>query len=301
MQTGFNGWNHRAAGKTEGSALLATFASALMLLSGCAVSKKHIVKPVLMRPALNASKSELLARYDRQAASIENLTATVHMTPTAGSELGGAIEQYHEVNGFIIAARPTFIRVIGQAPIVAKDIFDMVSDGQTFRIYIPSKNKFIVGPTALQHPANKPIENLRPQHLLDALLWPKTPAGAVVLLEQAQAPPKRYYVLMIAEQASDGWTLDRKVWFDRADLDIARIQIFDAAGEVVSDTAYADWQEAGALDYPREISLSRPLEEYQLEIRITQLTLNQPIPAERFQLAQPPGTELVQLGEEKSP
>lgn len=300
MLLGFKA-NHKAFEMTEGFVLLASFASALMLLGGCAVSKKRIATPVPLQPAQNASKSELLGRYNRQAESVQNLTATVHMTPTAGSALSGVIEQYHEVNGFIVAARPAFMRVIGQAPIVAKDIFDMVSDGQTFRIYIPSKNKFIVGPTTLQHPANKPIENLRPQHLLDALLWRKTPAGAVVLLEQAQAPPKRYYVLMIAEQAHDEWKLDRKVWFDRADLSISRIQIFGAEGEVESDTSYADWQEAGTLDYPREISLARPADEYQLEIRIAQLTLNQPIPAERFQLAQPPGTELVQLGGGKSP
>jgi outer membrane lipoprotein-sorting protein len=281
--------------------ILAGYTSALALLCGCAVSKKHVAKPMAIEPALSASKAELLARYDHQAASIENLTATVHMTPTAGSALSGVIEQYHEVNGFILAARPAFIRVIGQAPIVAKDIFDMVSDGQTFRIYIPSKNKFIIGPNGLQHPANKPIENLRPQHLFDALLWPEIPADAVVLLAQAQVPPKRYYVLIIAEHAPDGWRLDREVWFDRVDLNMARIQILGAEGEVVSDVSYGDWQQAGALDYPREISLARPADEYQIEIRITQLTLNQPIPRDRFQLAQPPGTELVQLGEGKGP
>jgi outer membrane lipoprotein-sorting protein len=280
---------------------LAGIACALALLSGCAVSRKHVTQPIAMQPALSASKAELLARYNQEASGIENLTATVHMIPTAGSALSGVIEQYHEVSGFILAARPASIRVIGQAPIVAKDIFDMVSDGQTFRIYIPSKNKFVVGPTALGHPANKPIENLRPQHLFDALLWPAIPADAIALIEEAQAPPKRYYVLTIAEKAGDEWKLDRKLWFDRADLQIARIQVYGAEGDMVSDTSYSNWQQTGALNYPREISLARPADDYQLEIRITQLILNQAIAADRFQLAQPPGTELVQLGEEKQP
>ena len=94
------------------------------------------------------------------------------MKLTAGSAYSGVIEQYHEVNGFILAARPADIRVIGQAPVVSKNIFDMVSDGSTFSIYIPSKNKFIVGPANLERRAEKPIENLRPQHLVDALFWP---------------------------------------------------------------------------------------------------------------------------------
>ena len=54
------------------------------------------------------------------------------MSPVAGSTYSGVIQEYHEVGGFILAARPAMIRVIGQAPLVAKDIFDMVSDGHTF-------------------------------------------------------------------------------------------------------------------------------------------------------------------------
>jgi outer membrane lipoprotein-sorting protein len=280
---------------------LACIAWSLILPGGCAVSKKHVVKPVAMEPALSATKAELFSRYNHLASALETLTAGVHMTPTAGSALSGVIEQYHEVNGFILAARPASIRVIGQAPIVAKDIFDMVSDGQTFRIFIPSKNKFIVGPTALQRAANKPIENLRPQHLLDALLWPEIPRTAAVLLEQAEAPPKRYYVLMVANETSGDWSLSRKIWFDRVDLQVARIQIYGPEGGVLSDVRYGEWQQSDAENYPYEISLARPADEYQLDIRITQLTLNQPIAADRFRLAQPPGTELVQLGEEKQP
>ena len=334
-----------------------------------------------MQPALSATKSELLARYNRVASALKSMTAQVQMVPTAGSALSGVIEQYHEVNGFILASRPASIRVIGQAPIVAKDVFDMVSDGETFRIFIPSKNKFIVGPTALRRPANKPIENLRPQHLFDALLWPEVPRDAVVLLEQIEDPPRRFYVLTLATRearssshsfspachsedeqrdfrarilapcenranwrgrgisappnrgpqrallsstmgwsggvnllpisaalnpASLGsqpgdWNLSRKIWFDRVDLQVARIQNYGPDGGLLSDVRYGDWQPAGDEAYPHDVSVSRPADEYQLEIRISQLTLNQPIPASRFQLAQPPGTELVQLGEEKQP
>ena len=59
-----------------------------------------------MQPSLSATKSELLARYNRVAAAVKSMTAEVHMTPTAGSALSGVIEQYHEVNGFILASRP---------------------------------------------------------------------------------------------------------------------------------------------------------------------------------------------------
>lgn len=280
---------------------MAWLACAFVALAGCAITKKKVVVPARTHPALTATKSALIARYNREASAIETLSAAVRMSPAAGSALSGVIEQYHHVNGYILAARPASIRVIGQAPIVAKDIFDMASDGRTFRIYIPSKNKFIIGPTNLQRTATKPIENLRPQHLFDALLWKPIPEGAPVLFEQVDTRSARYYVLTVARNDARGWTLDRKIWFDRADLRMVRIQIYGSGGELVSDIRATDWQPAGSFTYPRDILLARPADEYQLDIQITQLTLNEPIASGKFQLAQPAGTELVRLGAEAQP
>ena len=80
---------------------------------------------------------------------MQSLQATVDLIPSTGTTYSGVIEEYHDVPGFILAERPATVRMIGQAPVVAKNIFDMVSDGKQFRIYIPSKNTFLVGPTAL--------------------------------------------------------------------------------------------------------------------------------------------------------
>ncbi|HEV2615820.1 MAG TPA: hypothetical protein VGU63_04325 [Candidatus Acidoferrales bacterium] len=278
-----------------------TLTCAFVLLGGCAVSRKKVVVPATTQPAQTATKADLIALYNREASVIETLNAAVRMSPTAGSAVSGVIEQYHEVNGYILAARPASIRVIGQAPVVAKDIFDMASDGQTFRIYIPSKNKFIVGPANLRRAVSKPIENLRPQHLVDALIWSVIPQSENVLLEEADALPFRYYVLTLARNGEHGWELDRKIWFDRATLQIARIQIYGPGGELDSDVRTNDWQPVDGVNYPKDILLARPADQYQLDIRITQLTLNQTIASDKFQLAQPPGTELVQLGEEKQP
>src|SRR5579859_4420478 len=210
-------------------------ACAFVLAGGCAVSRKKVAVPAAIQPAQTATKADLIALYNREASAVETLNASVRMSPIAGSALSGVIEQYHNVNGYILAARPASIRVIGQAPIVAKDIFDMASDGHTFRIYIPSKNKFIVGPTNLERTAAKPIENLRPQHLFEALIWSAIRESENALLEQADTPLARYYVLIVARNGDQGWNLDRKIWFDRANLQIARIQIYGSGGELVSD------------------------------------------------------------------
>jgi len=284
-----------------------------MLAAGCmAIKTTHDVKKEEIRAQREASEDQLLASYNEQARAVGTLQATVDLIPSTGSTYSGVIEEYHDVPGFILAKRPTTVRVIGQAPVVAKNIFDMVSDGETFRIFIPSKNAFLVGATSLARASKKPIENLRPQHVVDALFWPEMPANANVLFEQFDADPNRYYILTLLRQV-DGGKLEiaRKIWVDRADLRVSRVQLYGAMGRLDSDIAYSDWQPLGGAPaggaptttqtmYARDIHIWRPQDDYKLEIRILKLTVNEEISADRFELAQPPGTELVRVGEEQA-
>jgi outer membrane lipoprotein-sorting protein len=274
-----------------------------LLAGGCSVSKKTAVAPSQKAaPAMAATKSELIARYNKQASAIQSLNASVTLKLTAGSAYSGVIEQYHEVNAFILAQRPASIRMIGQAPVVGKNIFDMVSDGNTFSVYIPSKNKFLTGPSNFERHAEKPIENLRPQHLIDALLWAPIADGAPVLIEEAASDAQRWYILTVIRapqgSAASDWEIASKIYFDRADLHVARIETFGPAGALVSDATYSGSMPAGDSTYPNSILISRPGEDYKLDIAVKKLTVNEKVEADRFVLKQPEGSELVRVGEE---
>ena len=286
------------------AAVMACFAS------GCAASHKTVVKPGQAPAAVQtATREQLIENYNRQAEAIQTLNAGVAMKLTSGSAYSGVIEQYHEVNGFLLAARPASIRVIGQAPVIGKNIFDMVSDGKTFEISIPSKHKFVTGPVNVRRPSSKPIENLRPQHLTDALLWAALTTQSTVLFEESSEANVRYYVLTVlraptgvnraADSATD-FEIAEKIWFDRADLHVARVEGFAAGGVVGSDVRYSDWQPAGERSYPRQIDIARSGEDYQLAIHINKLTLNAPLAADAFTLKQLAGEDLVRVGEDGS-
>ena len=262
------------------------------------------------RPVVkDATREELLEQYNSIARNTKTLNATVELKPTAGSKYSGVIDEYHEVKAFLLAARPAEIRVIGQAPVIGTTVFDMASDGEIFRVSIPSKNKFLVGPVAQERTSSKPIENLRPQHLLDALLWPEVRKEESVTLREYNDENSRYYVLTVLRGGYQVEVL-REIWFDRADLLVSRLQTFGPKGLLLSDVQLAKWEPIdnaagqsaaapvpGTASFPRAIRIDRPHDDYKLDLQITKLSLNEAIPAERFKLEQPAGAELVRVGE----
>lgn len=262
------------------------------------------------RPVVkDATREELLEQYNSIARNTKTLNATVELKPTAGSKYSGVIDEYHEVKAFLLAARPAEIRVIGQAPVIGTTVFDMASDGEIFRVSIPSKNKFLVGPVAQERASSKPIENLRPQHLLDALLWPEVRKEESVTLREYNDENSRYYVLTVLRGGYQVEVL-REIWFDRADLLVSRLQTFGPKGLLLSDVQLAKWEPIenaagqsaaapvpGTVSFPRAIRIDRPHDDYKLDLQITKISLNEAIPVERFKLEQPAGAELVRVGE----
>jgi hypothetical protein len=289
-----------------------------LIFAGCG-GQVSVVKntPPAQKPVVkDATREELLEEFNSTAGSIHSLNATVELKPTAGSKYSGIIEEYHEVKAFLLTQRPANIRVIGQAPVIGTTVFDMASDGQEFRVSIPPKNKFLIGPVALERAANKPIENLRPQHLLDALLWPEIRKQETVLFEEFNDETARYYVLTVLRGGYQTEIL-RKIWFDRSTLEVARLQSFGPRGILLSDTRFSNWQPVDAAktapgapassptqQFPRSIRIERPHDDYRLDLQIAKITLNDDIPLDRFKLDQPSGSDLIRVGEsaeEKQP
>lgn len=275
--------------------------------AGCAVKKTRHVSPAAVAPAaVPESAADLLARLQKQHDAIQTLSATVELEPTTGSVYSGVIKQYHDVRAFVLIQAPADIRMLGQAPVVRATIFDMSSDGKEFRVWVPSKNKFIVGSTETTAAARNQLENLRPQHILEALIPPAGEStGVHYFANQERESDRIYYVLnFVTEDTSarsaDRLALLRKVWFDASTLELVRVQFYDATGAPVEDVRYSAYQDYGGVRYPSHIELSRPVEDYSLGISVQKATFNQPIPADKFVLAKPPNAEEIRLGTNSS-
>ena len=289
---------------------------------GCGGGSRGVNKTISLPPSVrpmvrDATQEELLGRYNSYARSVKSVDAVVELKATSGTRYSGVIEEYHEVKAFLLAARPWNIRVIGQVPVVGKTVFDMASDAQNFEVYIPSKDQFMVGSVAVGRAGNKPIENLRPQHLIEALLWSDVRKEEAVLFEEYNDDAARYYILTVLRGGYQSEIL-RKIWFDRSDLHIARLQGYGPKGLLLSDIRYSDWQpitpapavvassapvpvqtttsnNGAPNDFPRTIRIDRPHDEYRLDLTVDKVSLNDSIDPARFKLDAPQGAEIVHV------
>jgi outer membrane lipoprotein-sorting protein len=257
----------------------------------------------------SASKEDLVARINREAAQIQTLNATVDIKASIGGSKKGQITEYQEVRGYILARKPGWLRMIGLFPVLRNRAFDMVSNGSTFKLWIPPKNRFIVGSNEINKPSKQPLENLRPQHIYDALLLrPIDPQNDIVVLEQGfatltddQGKPSSIqpeYILNIIQRGNQGWLLTRKIYFRRTNLEPYRQVVYDTNGYVATDVHYDDFKEYNGIQFPSRISIWRPQEEYSVTVTIEKLTVNSQLTDEQFALEQPPGAQVVHLDSE---
>ena len=248
-------------------------------------------------PAKTASLEDLIQGINQTAQRIQAIKLTVIYQLTGGSINTGEISNYRETDGFVLARRPSWIRLIGQAFKVK--VFDMVSDGKQFRIHVPSKNKFILGRNDQEIRGRKDVPiNLRPQHIFQALIIDPVTADRsenMRVLEEEQEGKHKYYVLSIIGPAKEGvGSLRRKLWIDRFDLRLVRQKLYDE-GRMVSDINYREFKDFEGGDYPSVIDFTRPQEDYSLRMRISKAVMNETLRDEQFVLEQPDGTELVDL------
>jgi outer membrane lipoprotein-sorting protein len=274
-------------------------------LSSCLARRRAFArnggKPT--QPLLIADRATLVDIVARQYAVIHDFNATVDMVPALGSAEKSKITEYKDVRAFILFRKPGDIRLVGLYPLVRNKAFDMVSDGTNFKLYIPIRNRFLVGRNEIDQPSQNKLENLRPQHFLDALLVRPIDADRdKLLLENFTDEDNAFYVIHVVHANGGGQLqLDRTIWFNRYNLTLARQLIFDAAGNILTDARYTDWRRYDNVVFPKHIEIDRPHDEYAVVIDIVKMDINKGISDDKFALEQPEGTTLQVVGQAPAP
>ena len=279
---------------------------AVLPLSGCLFRSHKIEPPMTSVQLKTATQQQLIDYINAQAAAIQTMQATVDIDTTVGGAQKGKVTDYEEIRGYVLARKPAMLRMIGLMPIVRNKAFDMVSDGQIFKLWIPSKNRFVVGRNDIEtHNPAQPLENLRPQYIYDALLLRRIdPQNEIAVMEndtelvsdaKSHKVSRADYEVDVIRKGEHGWTLSRKIVFSRTDLLPHRQLLYDGDGNVTTNALYNNYKNDKGVDFPWQIEIARPQEEYDITLNIVKLDLNQSLPDDKFILEQPIGAEVVHL------
>jgi len=255
------------------------------------------------QPLLSADRQTLLDSITRQFEAVRDFSAEVDMVPALGTAEKSKITEYKDVRAYILFRRPADIRLIGLYPVVRTKAFDMVSNGLDFKLYVPSRNRFLIGKNEMEQPSPNKLENLRPQHFLDAMMVrPIDLKSEKVLLMNLTDEDNAFYIIPVVHENGDGQLqLSRSVWFNRYNLTIARQFIFDANGNILTDARYSDWKTYDNVPFPKHIEINRPKDEYAVVIDVVKMDINKGVTQEKFALAQPEGSTLQVVGQPPVP
>jgi hypothetical protein len=278
----------------------------LIPLTGC-LFHSHRVTPTATGNLKAATQQQLVEYINTQAEKIRSLQATVDIDTAVGGAKRGKVTDYKEIRGYILVQKPAMLRLIGLMPVVRNRAFDMVSDGNQFKLWVPPTNKFFTGHNEITHVSPNTLENMRPQHLYDALLVQHIdPRNEIAVMESDFEPVKTGknaeimqpdYVIDVIRKGKDNWFLSRKITFSRGDLLPHRQRLFNETGTMVTDAQYDEFQNHDGIDFPNRIEISRPVEEYTIVLKILKLQINEPLKSEQFVLERPPNALVVNLDE----
>ena len=284
---------------------------AVLSTTACVLRTRPVEDQYSKAPLKDSSQQGLIDSINQQAEAIHSLKATVDIDSSAGGMKKGHVTDYKEIRGYVLARKPDSLHMIGLMPIVRTTAFDMVSDGRDFKLWIPPKNRFVVGKNDVATPnTDQPMENIRPQNIYEALLIRRVdPESEIAVLEngyeilhdeKGHRVLQEDYELTVIRKYDKGWGLSRKIIFGRTDLKPHRQYIYDEDGKVATDAKYAEYKDYDGTSFPSRLEIYRPQEEYSITLNMLKVDINKPLTDDQFTLEQPAGADVVHLDRPQS-
>ena len=293
--------------KRIGLSLLAC--GSLLAATGCVSHTRTIVKPRQQGVLIGASLDQLIAQLNKHYEAVKTLTATVSIQASVGGIRADQVKDYTSFRGYILIRQPGMLRVLGLVPVVQTHMFDMASDGKTFKLLIPPRNKAITGSDFVTTPSNNALENMRPGLFLDALLVRgiDDDNNSLVYLtsdtrvqqdpaskQMVEEPDYNINVVRRGSEPNRGIP-ERVIHIDRSDLSPYEQDMYNADGVLETQVSYGAYLDFSGVRFPSVIRIRRPLDKYEITMTVEKLTENQALTDDQFDLKIPEGTQLQAL------
>jgi hypothetical protein len=276
-------------------------------LTGCLSHTHKLQRPKLAGIALNADAVQLVEAINRRYEQVNSLTATVEFAASVGGAHKGQETDYTSIPGYILFRKPKMLRVLGLVPVLRTHAFDLASNGEKFTLLIPPRSRAIIGSNAVSKPAANPLENMRPEFFLEAILIHSISADRIVSLTNSSATTidtknkqlletPQYELTVLNPGSEDGAPgvvkviqALRVIKFSRINLMATEQDIYNKDGDMETQVLYGPYQTFNGLPYPSTVTINRPLEEYRIALTVEKITFNQALPDEQFESKVPAG------------
>ena len=277
------------------------------VLTGCLSTTRSVMQTHPPSQVLSSSLDTLVKSTTQRYDAIHTLNAKVEVTTSTGGGKQGKVIEYASFSAYILLRKPDDLHFIGFLPVVGSKMLDMVTDGRTFTIVIPPKNRAVTGSNSISTPSSNPLENLRPSVFTDSLLIRSAAPDELVSLTSDdriyQPDPTRKYMLDEPEYDigiyrtvanSTELKTQRVIHVGRATLLPYQQDIYDATGRLVTVAMYDDYKMFGQTAFPSRITIQRPLDQLSLTLTITQLAVNQDLEDDQFETPRIPSNYQTQ-------
>lgn len=277
----------------------------LLLLTGCGAVKerKVLTVPPAYAAAQTATLEDLVSLINTRYSGIQSLVVSRLSVEFTGRSIEqGYFEKYRKASGYLVAERPDSIFLNILNPLTHSSVLVMASRARRFEIWIPSRNQFVTGRTNLKVQEENPVYNVRPLHILQGILIGAVPNEPEFRysLEEDQDAQYKYYVVDVFSMAEGSRVLQllRKIWIERSRLRLVRQQFYQGPS-VVSVVDYAEPVEVDGKLINTRVNIDRPVDGYAIAFNLQRdkIQLNRSVKEDAFKLAQPPGAEVIQVGE----
>jgi outer membrane lipoprotein-sorting protein len=270
-------------------------------LTGCLTHIRAVPKTRPAEVVMGESLDQLLLQVDRQFNAIQTINAAVEVVATEGGGRQGQIKEFPSFGGYIFLRKPEDLRVLLRVPYLGSVGLDMVSDGKSWKLWVPKKNLAMTGTSEVADPSQHGLESLRPKVIFDSLLIHGLATDQIVVLTQDTRiiPDVKNKKDLIEEPDYDLSILEpphgqtahtvRVIHIGRSNLLPYQQDIYDSDGNVVTQAFYSNYQTFGDIRFPMKIEIKRPQDQYSLTITITKMTLNQKLEDDQFELKIPDG------------
>jgi hypothetical protein len=278
-----------------------------LALAGCSLfpTTRHLPVPKAPPTVLTATPSQLVERLNERWDALHTLTATVEIQATETKTSQGVQKAFPSARGYILLRKPKMLRVLGQY--FGVRIFDMASDGDRFTLDIPPKNMAIEGSNTVTEKSANPLENLRPDFFMDAMvvrgLAPddhySVTADTDILEDTSRKhlySVPEYEVSITREKPNSHEEIPvRVITIHRSDLLPYAQQLYDADGNLETQISYSNYANFNGNQFPSKVTIRRPKEGIQLVLTVERVEENVKLADDQFQVKIPAGTKIRTL------